>query len=230
MTTKPLPKSLHWLTACAVIALTSAGLQAQQVYRSVGPDGRVTFSDQPPPPSAAGKTTAMAGASSGASGGNASLPFELRQIASRYPVILYTGANCGPCAAGRAFLSSRGVPFTEKIVSTSEDIAALQRISGDSALPFATIGSQQLKGYSETEWAQFLDAAGYPKTSQLPASYRPPAATPLVAAQKPAPATADANGGAAEGAATVTTTNGRNGSAAPGAAPAANDNPAGIRF
>ncbi|MGH6625119.1 MAG: glutaredoxin family protein [Burkholderiaceae bacterium] len=230
MKTQSLPKRLSWLAAGVVLALSGAGLQAQQIYRSVGADGRVTFSDQPPPPSAVGKTTAAAGAPSGASGGLASLPFELRQVASRYPVTLYTGANCGPCGSGRAFLSSRGVPFTEKTVSTNEDIAALQRISGDSSLPFATIGGQQLKGYSETEWAQFLDAAGYPKTSQLPASYRQPAATPLVAAQKPDTPTADAKGGAAEGAAIATTTNRRSGPAASGSAPAANDNPAGIRF
>jgi hypothetical protein len=60
-------------------------------------------------------------------------------------------------------------------------------------LPSATIGGQQLKGYSDSEWSQYLDAAGYPKSSTLPAGYRNPAATPLVAktiAPAPAPAAA----------------------------------------
>lgn len=76
---------------------------------------------------------------------------------------------------------ARGVPFTERTVTTSEDAAALQRLSGSTSLPFGSIGGQQLVGFSDGEWTQYLDAAGYPKQSQLPSSYRPPAATPLVA-------------------------------------------------
>jgi hypothetical protein len=76
-------------------------------------------------------------------------------------------------------------------VTTNEDIEALQRIGNTDSLPFATIGTQQLKGFSETEWSQYLDAAGYPQTSQLPANYRRPPATPLVAVQSvPQPAAA----------------------------------------
>lgn len=204
-----------------VLTFGSMNLYAQPVYRIVGPDGRVTFSDKPPP-AAAGKATALdAGASSPAASGPA-LPFELKQVASKYPVTLYTGANCGPCGSGRAMLSSRGVPFTERTVNTAQDTDALQRLSGDNSLPLLTIGGQQLKGYSDTEWNQFLDAAGYPKTSQLPASYRNPPAAPLVAAQKHAPAT-PATGNAAQ-----------QPPAAPAPRPApdrsAVDNPAGIRF
>jgi hypothetical protein len=83
-------------------------------------------------------------------------------------------------------LSSRGIPFTERTVTTNEDIASLQRISGESSLPFLTIGGQRIKGYSDLEWTQYLDAAGYPKTSMLPAGYRAPPASPLVSLQKPA--------------------------------------------
>jgi hypothetical protein len=73
------------------------------------------------------------------------------------------------------------VPFTEKSVTTPDDSQALQRLSGESSLPFATIGGQQLKGFSDVEWTQFLNAAGYPASSVLPSSYRQAAATPLVA-------------------------------------------------
>jgi hypothetical protein len=55
---------------------------AQQIYRIVGPDGRVTFSDKPPlEPSA--KATAAAVASATGGSGDSVLPFELRQVASR---------------------------------------------------------------------------------------------------------------------------------------------------
>lgn len=163
--------------------------QAQPVYRIVGPDGKVTFSDKPPPAASNAKVTA-AGADGARGIAAASLPFELRKVAGQYPVTLYSGDNCGPCASARSLLTTRGVPFAEKTVSTNEDSQALQRISGDNSLPFLTIGSQQLKGFSDAEWTQFLDAAGYPKSSVLPASYRQAPATPLVTvAPTPAPAT-----------------------------------------
>lgn len=164
--------------------LLSYSAQAQTIYKVVGADGKITFSDKPPAASA--NATAL-GAGGKAIGGGGTLPFELRQAAGKYPVTLYSSNNCGPCGAGRALLTSRGVPFTEKSVTTAEDSEALQRISGDNSLPFLTIGSQQIRGFADSEWTQYLDAAGYPKSSVLPASYRNPAAAPLVELQKAEP-------------------------------------------
>lgn len=163
-------------------ALGSLAAHAQTVYRIVGPDGRITFSDRAPPE---GAQRARPGGGFGEASTGTALPFELRNVANRYPVVLYTGANCAPCTSGRAFLVSRGVPHSERTVTSQEDIEALQRLSGGNTLPFLTIGGQQMRGFSEVEWTQFLDAAGYPKTSQLPAGYRNPQAAPLVAAQRP---------------------------------------------
>jgi glutaredoxin len=205
----------HALAALAVLAggLFSPLSQAQQVYRIVGPDGKVTFSDQPPPAATGKVSTANTGAGGGAA--STGLPFELRQVATKYPVTLYSGENCGPCGSARAMLTNRGIPFSERTVTTNEDVQALQRLSGDASLPFATIGGQQLKGYSDAEWNQFLNAAGYPQTSTLPASYRRPAPTPLVTVSAPAAAPAAARPAAA---------------APPPVAAPQEDNPTGIKF
>lgn len=206
-------------TLLGLAAAWSAPAGAQQIFRIIGADGRVTFTDRAPvDPGAKVAPAAVVGMGSAEAG--AGLPFELRNVASRFPVTLYTGANCIPCASARNFLATRGVPFTEKTISTNPDIDALTRLSGSQSLPFATIGAQQLKGFSEVEWGQFLDAAGYPQTSQLPASYRNPPPSPLVAVDTPAPR---APASAARAAAPVVPT------APP--TPAANpNNPAGIQF
>lgn len=167
--------------ASLLMALASVGAQAQNVYRIVGPDGKVTFSDRPPaettaPPARSPAAPAAATASPAAV--NGALPYELRQVANRYPVTIYTGNDCAPCGSLRNMLTSRGVPYTERTVASNEDIAALQRLSGSTSLPFGTIGGQQLVGFSDAEWIQYLDAAGYPKQSQLPSNYRQPAPTP----------------------------------------------------
>lgn len=172
------PTLFTTVLACSALAL-AASTHAQTVYRIVGPDGKVSFSDQPPSPASKAKvTTAAAG---GGSAVSASLPFELKEVVQRYPVTLYTSANCSPCASARNLLNSRGVPFTERTVNNSDDAEALQRISGGTNLPVGTIGSQQLKGFSDVEWTQYLDAAAYPKNSVLPPSYKQPAPRPLVA-------------------------------------------------
>lgn len=208
----------RWLALAVLTSLLAAPVLAQGVYRIVGPDGKVTFSDQPPPSSAPARQVGNTSAGASASGG-AQLPFELRQVSNRYPVTLYTGRDCAPCNSGRNLLNARGIPYSEKTIETAQDGEALKRLSGEASLPFMTIGSQQIKGYSDTEWTRFLDAAGYPKQSALPSSYRRPTASPLVAVRSEAATTPSA--------------------AAPVEAPAAPaevpvtppaQNPAGIRF
>lgn len=169
----------------AAVLLLASQTPAQTIYRIVSPDGKVSFSDKPS--ATAAKITAIDAGGKPIGEGSVALPFELRQVVNKYPVTLYTSNNCAPCNSGRSLLASRGIPFAEKTVTTPEDAQALQRISGESALPFLTIGAQQIKGYSDSEWTQFLDAAGYPKSSALPTAYRNHAATPLVMVQKPAP-------------------------------------------
>jgi glutaredoxin len=213
-----LPALMSLTGLLAVGGLSSIDANAQQIFRTVSPEGRITFSDKVPADANARTSTAIALPLPGAATDNAALPFELRQVAARYPVTLYTGPDCAPCSLGRVMLASRGVPFTEMTVTTNEDIEALKRLAGAPSLPFLTIGGQHIKGYSEVEWVQFLDAAGYPKTSQLPSSYERPAARPLVAAQQaqpPARVAADAPRVAAP---------------PPAAVPAENPNPSGIRF
>ena len=172
----------------ALLLLGVAGLHAQTVYRIVGPDGKVTFSDKPPAESANASARTAAGkpASAPRSDGNNSLPYELRQVVAKYPVTLYASAGCAPCTSGRLMLQARGIPFTEYLVASANDVEALQRLSGASSLPLLTIGGQRIKGYSEAEWTQFLNAANYPAASKLPATYRNPEPKPLVSAEKAA--------------------------------------------
>jgi glutaredoxin len=200
-------------------AFTVGDAGAQQIYKIVGPDGRVTFSDKPPMDSGTKANTAPVVPIASANTGLSGLPFELRQAAARYPVTIYTSPGCNTCAQGRALLVSRGIPFAEKTIATKEDADALTRLTGAPNVPVLTIGAQQLKGFSDNEWTQFLDAAGYPKTSRLPASYVPTAATPLVALDQQAGAQPPAQAPAPR-------------AAAPAPAPAqpAPSNPAGIQF
>jgi glutaredoxin len=179
--------------ACLTLLLTlCAAAQAQTVYRIVGPDGKITFSDKPPATAQQGKV-ASTGTGAAAASSAGSLPFELRQVVGKYPVTLYTAADCAPCASGRTLLSSRGVPYAERTVSTQEDMDTLKRLANEVTVPLLTIGSQRIKGFSDAEWSQYLDAAGYPRTSILPPGFRNAPASPLVVLQKPSLAKTEEN-------------------------------------
>lgn len=172
-------KHIAW--AAILASVTSLlPVSAQQVYRIVGPDGRISFSDQPPADSQARASTTSV-PKPGTSG--TPLPFELRQATSRFPVTLYTGTNCTPCDQGRALLVQRGIPFAERTVTTPEDGEALRRLSGDVSLPLLTVGNQQIRGFAPAQWGQYLDAAGYPALSVLPAGFQHASAGPMVSVQ-----------------------------------------------
>jgi glutaredoxin len=172
---------------CGVLFLAASAAALGQ-YKVVGPDGRITYTDRPSEatreavrvqPVRAAENAGSAGLSPSATGG---LPYALRQVAERFPVTLYTRAGCAVCDRGRGALRQRGIPFAERTVDTDADVQALQGLEGLREVPLLRIGAQQLRGYNELEWSSYLDAAGYPGASQLPAGWRGWEPTPLVAA------------------------------------------------
>lgn len=167
------------LIAAAVCAPYPAQAQAPAQYKVIGADGKVTYTDRLPA-TIQGKVTALA-ARGGVAAGDAVLPLELRQVVARYPVTLYVMAQgCEPCEAARQLLRQRGIPLTEKQLQSAADVDALERLTGGRDAPVLSIGTQTLRGLAPEVWNSYLDAAGYPRTSRLPASYEYPPATPLV--------------------------------------------------
>ncbi len=139
-----------------------------QLYKWVGPDGRINYTDTPPPKS----VTSVETKNYALSEGSVTLPFALAQAVKNMPVTLYTSVQCGVCAEARNFLKQNGIPFSEKTISNNEDIAKLRQVSGNAQVPFLLIGKTKLTGYSATEWRTNLSQAGYPESSQLPADYQ----------------------------------------------------------
>lgn len=191
MSMRPLLHPVHQAVALAL--LVSSGLAVAQ-YKVVQADGSVTYTDRPPTTGNARVTPLGRLGTSAAP--DTSLPVELRQAMQRYPVVLYTTSDCAPCDSGRKMLQQRGVPYSERRIVSEEDAIALERVVGGRTVPALTIGAQPVRGYSDTEWGAYLDAAGYPRESRLPRNW--PVAEPApvverslpVAGTRPAPATA----------------------------------------
>lgn len=195
------------LLHCAPWLVLLAASASQAQYKVTGPDGKVTYTDRPPI-STDSKVTALNARGGGAS--EVALPLDLRRAVSRYPVTLFVANGaCEPCDAARQLLRQRGIPFSERQVQNTEDSDALERLSGGRDAPTLSIGSQVLRGLAPEVWQSYLDAAGYPRESQLPANYQYAPAAPVVARVAPTRVVAPAE------------------TQAPSATPA---NPAGIKF
>ena len=172
---KTTPRALHRSAVCLLLALSA--WPALALYKVVAPDGSITYTDRPPATSNARVTTLNRDAVAVAT--DSTLPVELRQAVAKYPVTLFATSDCAPCDTGRRFLQQRGVPYVERRISNDDDGDALERIVGGRSVPALTIGTQPLRGFSETDWAAYLDAAGYPRASKLPRNWTAPEAKPL---------------------------------------------------
>ena len=180
--------------AALTLALVLFALPGQAQCKVIGADGKVTYTDREPSASE-GKVVPLGNkaiTAQPAAAAEPDLPFELRQASTKYPVTLYvTSTACEPCSSGRQLLKQRGIPFSEKLVVTSEDSEALERLSGAREAPTLSIGSQILRGYAAETWAAYLDAAGYPRESRLPSTYQYRAAAPVVDRRQQATARAE---------------------------------------
>lgn len=165
------------------LCLVLASAPAWALYKVVGPNGEITYTDRPP---ADAKKAAPLKTTANATAATDGLPYSLQQVALRYPVTLYSSERCAPCDQGRQFLNRRGIPFIEKTVSTDADARAYKALTGTEQLPTLKIGNQQITGYGEGEWQSYLSAAGYPEQSMLPANYKQLAPSPMVSTA-PAP-------------------------------------------
>jgi len=182
-------RSVFRRLALASVLLTSA-LPALAIYTIVGPDGSITNTASPPAGTTSRVSTMVGGTVNEVTPLD-TLPVELRQAATRHPVVLYTSADCAPCDEGRKLLVQRGVPYTEKLIINNDDLAALEATVGVRTVPALKIGSQALRGMSADEWVAYLDAARYPRESRLPRGWQGAAPEPLVVRSAARPAAAE---------------------------------------
>lgn len=168
-----------------VLALGATGASAQ-MYSWKDAKGVTHFSDQPPPDNVAPKAVSKKAGDTRLASNQPSLPFAVADAVRRNPVVLYTTASCTACDQGRALLQQRGVPFTEKTVTSNEDQQQLKAAGSDARLPLLVVGSNRQIGFESIAWQDALTAANYPAKSSLPSGWRQ--APAQAAAPKPVPA------------------------------------------
>lgn len=172
-------------TSAVLITLAGAALlcasASAQVYKWKDAKGVTHFSDTPP---AAALNKAEIKTPAGGDAGPA-LPYELAQAVRNNPVTLYTSGACAPCEQARSYLKKRGIPFSEKTVSTADDQQKLKEAGSEGQVPLLLVGRRKLAGFESGAWRDALDAASYPSQSMLPRGYQFAKATPAAPIQPP---------------------------------------------
>ena len=146
-----------------VLLLLGAQVQAE-AYRWTDPvTGRTVISDLPPPGNV--KQTRKTQDTTPTSEGRS---FALQRAMAKFPVTLYTAPDCSDyCAQARQLLKGRGIPFTEKVLKTAEDIAEAKAAFGDAFVPLLKVGRQNVRGFDAASYNNLLDLAEYPAAAAL---------------------------------------------------------------
>lgn len=140
----------------ALLAIATTAASAQ-TYRWTDSGGRTVISDSAPP----GKPKNVVKSDDKATGNN--LPFATQRAMAAFPVTLYTAPDCADnCKQARELLTSRGVPFTEKLLQNDADFAELKQLVGDAFVPSLKVGNQRQRGFEAGAYNNLLDLAGYP--------------------------------------------------------------------
>lgn len=164
---------------CCLVLMPS-GTQAGELYRWVDAKGNVHYGDVPP----VDATQIEVRKFSDVATPSEDLPYETRRARQNFPVVLYVAESCVEyCNQARNLLSNRGIPFSEKMLQTKEELDVFKALSGFDKVPVLSVGKNFLQGFLAEQWHSELDIAGYPKTAPYRAPAVLPASAPAAASQ-----------------------------------------------
>ncbi len=140
--------------AAGLLAAVTAG--AQTVYKSIGPDGRTVYSDQPPTTGKLQKTMKFELAASALPASAASYMEQFRKThpsaapqAGGKGVTLYSAVWCGYCRQAKGWLAAHGVAYTDIDVDAPGGTAALAQVAGaGTGIPVLVVDGRPLNGFS----------------------------------------------------------------------------------
>lgn len=152
--------------------LLAAADAAAQMYRWTDAQGRTHYTDTPPPKEAITAEEKRL-KSNVSTGGDTSYAYQ--DALKRNPVKLYTTGKCEPCNEARAFLTKRGVPYSETLLGDNDKAREQLRKLGaaNDGLPVLTVGERVHKGFYPDSWESSLSSAGYSRYGPKAAPAKP---------------------------------------------------------
>lgn len=158
-----------------LMVLALAGASAQALYKSIGPDGKVQYSDRPAGDGRIEKTMAIENLpSSQVPGLTHSYVEQLRDlkaweseharknpappsVPSRAGTVLYSAAWCGYCKLAKAYMQQKGIGYQEIDIDTPSGKAEyVQARTGRGGIPLLVVSGKRLEGFTPAGYESFF--------------------------------------------------------------------------
>ncbi len=160
----------HRAAVCVLSCGLAMAATAETVYKVVGPDGEITYSDKPPSDRARTTNTLEFRNLPSSPLPAQVLRFreqleksaENRIIAARAPragdVALFTASWCGHCKRAKAHLAAGQIAYVEYDIESVDGMRAFIGAGGSGGVPLLVDGERRIQGYSAAAYDRLATA------------------------------------------------------------------------
>ncbi len=137
-----------------LLCLTLAALPARaEIYKVVGPDGKVSYTDKEPQPNS-GKTEKLKIQT------YSGPPAVSTTNASVKKITMLSAQWCGVCTRAKAYMNTHKIAFEEWDIDQSEYARAKMNELGAKGVPVILVGKQKMVGFSAETLEEMIKNAG----------------------------------------------------------------------
>ncbi len=153
--------NLRIVSLSCLAVLAAAPSVAQTLYKSIGPDGRVVYSDRPPTDGKVQKTMTFENLPSSTlpATTTAYLEQQLQTLrkssvtsAPTSGVVLYSADWCGYCKKAKAYLAGKGIGYREIDIDTPDGMESFAQAGGGKGVPLLVADGQRVQGFSPSAY------------------------------------------------------------------------------
>lgn len=140
---------------------------AATVYKTVGPDGKVVYTDQPPAntkesgtktldikdePSSPLPASVLKYQEQLKRSANKRVQEPPRQMSASATPVLFSAQWCGYCRRAKAYLQQKGIAFQEQDIDTESGMQAFVAAGGGRGVPLLVVNGAVTRGFSEASY------------------------------------------------------------------------------
>ena len=146
-------------TVCVLSLTLTMSAAADTVYKAVGPDGEMTYSDKPPPDRARTDTLEFRNLPSSPLPAHvlrfreqleksAEGRISAARTAPADKPVLFTASWCGHCKRAKSHLAAAQINYVEYDIENADGMRAFVTAGGSGGIPLLVAGDRRIQGYS----------------------------------------------------------------------------------
>lgn len=156
------------LALLCVVALCAAA-HAETLYKVIGPDGKITYTDRPPEDGKSKATTMQIQSAPSTPLPDSVLKYQAelqksmqnrlaaaKEMGSMGTPVLFSAAWCGYCTKAKSYLAAKKIGYREVDIDTEDGAKAYFEAGGKKGIPLLVAGSKRQQGFSEASYDSFF--------------------------------------------------------------------------